>query len=53
MEYIQHGAFWITGFPAENPYRFLEAISKLVFSAEKTFLRWLLMAYRETIIGGL
>ena len=28
MEYIQHGAFWVTGLPAENPYRFLMAHRK-------------------------
>jgi hypothetical protein len=30
MEYIQHGAVWVTGFPVENPYRFLMAYRKKI-----------------------
>ena len=32
MEYIQRGAFWVAGFPAENPYRFLMAYRKTIMS---------------------
>ena len=33
MEYIQHGAFLVTRFPSENPYRFLMVYRKKIWVA--------------------